>query len=362
MQNQDETDVDCGGACGATCVVNQACVDGGDCATGVCTGNLCQAAACGDGVQNQDETDVDCGGPNCPGCEDGQTCSDNGDCLGGFCDVPTCTTPPNCQWIVDNGWPAIDGAYMIDQDGSGAGVDRFEAYCDLSTDSGGWTLVLNYLHQGGTSPALDVRTTDLPLLGATSLGADESGTAAWGHAGNAMMALIDATELRWNGLSSGHANVMDFKTQDAGCITHVETGVGDCYGLAENWQALPGHGTMLPGMMSGAASDQGDDAMTYNTFSESTIAAWGINADGAWMLDDGMMAGNTNDTHHQVWARHIPTCSDEVQNQDETDQDCGGATCDPCVEGQSCQVNGDCYSGVCEGLVETSISWLPTSA
>ncbi|MGH1339983.1 MAG: hypothetical protein ACRBN8_00415 [Nannocystales bacterium] len=68
MQNQDETDVDCGGSCGATCEGGEVCSDGGDCVSD----------ACGD-----DGT-----------CEDGTLwCSDtDGD---GFGDPDVCTTVPD---------------------------------------------------------------------------------------------------------------------------------------------------------------------------------------------------------------------------------------------------------------------------
>ena len=32
----------------------------------VCTGNVCQAPSCSDGVQNGNETDLNCGGGTCP--------------------------------------------------------------------------------------------------------------------------------------------------------------------------------------------------------------------------------------------------------------------------------------------------------
>jgi hypothetical protein len=42
-----------------------------------------------------------------------------------------------------------------------------------------------------------------------------------------------------------------------------------------------------------------------------------------------------------------PTCSDFVQNGDETAVDCGGS-CPPCPTGPECTVGNDCASGVCE--------------
>src|SRR5690349_11088643 len=43
-----------------------------------------------------------------------------------------------------------------------------------------------------------------------------------------------------------------------------------------------------------------------------------------------------------------PSCIDGVFNQDETDVDCGGPTCDPCASGLDCLEATDCIDGVCE--------------
>ena len=41
-------------------------------------------------------------------------------------------------------------------------------------------------------------------------------------------------------------------------------------------------------------------------------------------------------------------CTDQVQNGDETDIDCGGSECPPCVAGDDCEQGADCASGVCD--------------
>ncbi|MGE0789279.1 MAG: hypothetical protein AB7S26_26635 [Sandaracinaceae bacterium] len=91
MRNQDESDVDCGGVCGATCTPTEMCGDNGDCTTNICMGGTCQPmASCTDGTMNGSETDVDCGGAMCNPCDDGEACAANADCMSGFCNAMVC--------------------------------------------------------------------------------------------------------------------------------------------------------------------------------------------------------------------------------------------------------------------------------
>ena len=85
IQNQDETDIDCGGSICPTCGPGDGCLVGTDCDSSVCTGLVCQAASCTDGVQNGTETDIDCGG-SCPAnCSLGEGCNAGADCISGNC-------------------------------------------------------------------------------------------------------------------------------------------------------------------------------------------------------------------------------------------------------------------------------------
>lgn len=109
MQNQDETDADCGGAICSKCVDNKMCNVASDCFSGVCQSNTCQSRlnssiyvlsahfdtvslgpACNDGIQNGDETDIDCGGSSCSKCADTQACKIASDCFNGVCSSNIC--------------------------------------------------------------------------------------------------------------------------------------------------------------------------------------------------------------------------------------------------------------------------------
>ena len=87
-----------GTTCGFTCGAGSRDCGGGTCApcpagaaSAQCFGAVCVATGtCSDGLQNQGETDVDCGGP-CPGCAGGKVCSVAADCA-----VPECDRYVDC--------------------------------------------------------------------------------------------------------------------------------------------------------------------------------------------------------------------------------------------------------------------------
>lgn len=111
-----ETDVDCGGTTCGKCANGKTCAAVSDCASGFCnlTTTKCVADACSDGALSTGETDIDCGGATCAKCVVGKTCNGSGDCASGVCDVnKKCVSTACSDGILDNGESDIDGGGAV---------------------------------------------------------------------------------------------------------------------------------------------------------------------------------------------------------------------------------------------------------
>jgi hypothetical protein len=210
---------------------------------------------------------------------------------------------------------AKSGVYKFDPDGDGANI--FEGYYD-STEGGGWLMILNYLHQGGTNPALNVRTTDLPLMGSSTLGTDESGTTFWGHAAPSLLNEFDISEVRFYGITSGHSRVVHFKTSLTNVISYIKTGVGSMSGIATSYGSLSNHTGNLPGVATHFSTNSGNGALTHFPMVKSyTIGGneyWTIRGNGTrWEMDD-RPNGSQNSTLHRVFIRANCDCPAQSGN------------------------------------------------
>ena len=57
----------------------------------------------------------------------------------------------SCKEIIEFDSNAASGEYTLTLTEQGV-KSSFAVYCDMSANEGGWTLVLNYVHQGNTNP------------------------------------------------------------------------------------------------------------------------------------------------------------------------------------------------------------------
>jgi hypothetical protein len=98
MQNDVETDVDCGGPDCDPCEPLKGCALPSDCDTSNCERGLCVPATCADSLLNGDESDVDCGGSCYYRCTAGKTCNAGSDCESGSCAAGYCCAP-DCEGV-----------------------------------------------------------------------------------------------------------------------------------------------------------------------------------------------------------------------------------------------------------------------
>ena len=172
------------GACGVTC------------GSGWCDNGTCRASTCGNGVRDGNETDVDCGG-SCGACEACRTCWRNADCTTGMC------LNGQCSYEVERflDWrtqcSGTGGADQLTVRNVPAGQYRVEALpsagasAAVSWPSSGWTWRLDGDCDGLSVPAFaqtPAFATREEAYGALST---TTATASWGG-GNLVCRFRDA--------------------------------------------------------------------------------------------------------------------------------------------------------------------------
>ena len=326
--NGSETGLDCGGSCGP-CADGGGCTVAGDCASGVCTGNICQAPTCNDGVQNGSETGLDCGG-SCGPCGDGGGCAVAGDCTSGVCTGNVCQAP-TCN----------DGV----QNGSETGADCGGS-CGPCADGGGCTVAGDCTSGVCTGNVCQTPTCDDSVLNGSETGLDCGGSCGpCGDGGGCAVAGDCAS-----GVCTG--NVCQAPACNDGVQNGSETGLdcgGSC-GPCGDGGGCAVAGDCASGVCSGSVCQAATCDDGVQNGSETDVDCGGS----CGPCTDGGSCASAGDCTSGVCTGNVcqaPACDDGVQNGTESDTDCGGDTCGACTEGGSCNDATDCASNVCNNGV-----------
>lgn len=110
----NETDIDCGGICGPSCIEGRLCIRSFDCISGVCSRGRCSLQTCSDGIFSPlFESDKDCGKSCTRHCTIGQTCINSKDCATNTCVAGICRRDDPCS----------DGVFTNNSVSSETGID-----------------------------------------------------------------------------------------------------------------------------------------------------------------------------------------------------------------------------------------------
>ncbi|KAI8471296.1 MAG: hypothetical protein J3K34DRAFT_235982 [Monoraphidium minutum] len=341
IKNGNESDIDCGGQQCSRCPASMECQVDSDCLSMVCvsTSNSCGEPSCSDTVQNGDETDIDCGG-TCAPCPDGRTCLGNLDCLSERCSSGTCSCGDG-QMNGDETDIDCGGSCLPCADGKS---------CSADMDC-----------QSKVCPAIITSNSTLnPTLFKCFPSSCDDGTLNGNETDVDCGGLVCppcSSTLKCQGPSDCESQVCnELKTCEShSCLdgvkngkeTSIDCGGGDCPQCMESLACLISEdcasGACVGLSCLPATCDDGIINGQETDLDCGGLQCRGCPASMECQVDSDCLSMVCVSTSNSCGE---PSCSDTVQNGDETDIDCGG-TCAPCPDGRTCLGNLDCLSERC---------------
>lgn len=418
---------------GKTCIVNDDCKSGicdgnvcqdkkcetnSDCsADETCEANTC--VSCSDGKQNQDETDIDCGGmcaASSKRCAIGKKCNvatdcESGSCVGNVCaaaefkiadpkklvinevlDVSKST--PN--FALNNDVKACEFVEIANPDDEGYKLDGLKLGVQREDKEGAYEIDLSgnviqpkslvVVHNCESLPlpekVVAVKSADLSIVGSGTYSfslisgetAGDKVTVKFAQYVSSYNREIDfninanmnkTTAIGKNAASATPGYCLNGGLYHEGCVTHCangqkdadESGV-DCGGAlcekcqddgeCKDYKDCAG-GFCYKNPNDGYTDDKGVHHDPEYGTCEVCEADSECKETNAVCKKDPIYDENGDDTGKTNNYCVVPeTCSDKIRNQDETEIDCGGICGAKCKVGQVCGSSADCMSAVCE--------------
>jgi len=356
VKNNQETAVDCGGPTCAKCALNERCLAPSDCLSGICNAarGICGANACSDGVQSPGESGIDCGGPTCAKCSIGNSCTVNADCISANCNATTrrCVGSACEDGVKNNTETDLDCGGACDKCATGlactTGADCRSGRCLNNTCASDRCkdLVRNGPESGTDCGA----TSGCNLLCAVGLGCTGDADCASGIC-NTTTGVCVGSRCFDGKLTAGEADV------DCG---------GACSTKCAGGKACAGGGdcvsTYCNARTNRCANDHCDNGV--RDFDETDEDCGGDLCRLAPLTKCGVnrlctiSADCQSDACRQNGTCAANQCSDGIRNSQETATDCGGPVCratSPCATGQACLEAADCATSACHATTHLCV-------
>ena len=139
-----------------------------------------------------------------------------------------------------------------------------------------------------------------------------------------------------------------------GAETDVDCGGGTCPACADGKTCKAGpdckDGVCDPAAMTCSAPTCMDGVQNGDEIDVDCGGSCGICGDGKKCMDGTQCTSKVCKDTGMGLRCQPPSCTDTIQNGDESDVDCGGTKCAGCASGKACKVDGDCAGKGCNYL------------
>jgi hypothetical protein len=376
IKNDSETDTDCGGSTSAmsdgapACANGKSCKVETDCTSGSCQAGKCVPPTCTDTLQDGHETDVDCGGTDCMPCPAKDKCVLPADCLSKNCVGGVCLAATDTDGITNATETDKDcgGGFLADgtanPSSDGAPVCAVGKLCVIGSDcSQGVCAITPVSLDGGTSDAAapDGGVTAKTCQAATATDGVKNDSETGKDCGGALLA-DGTTNVASDGAPACGAGQGCVLALD--CVSQVCTsGLCQAPSASDHVKNDSETDTDCGGgyLVDGTANPASDGALGCSTSLNCVLGTDCLNLVCATGALTAPSPGGVpvNCPAGETCTCQKPTFVDGIDNDSETDVDCGGALesvgvtnpnsdgAPTCAVGKGCLLGLDCVQGVC---------------